>query len=466
MLLFFPPCGCSPLVLVDGVYQCVPNRSGACPAGMVCQWSVEVGDHRCYFAPPHPSQDAASPSDARSDATWDGGGTDAGVEQVILSGTIWSPGADEHATLEVNRFPIPGAVVTAFHAPPEDLPQGTYCHECGALPEGVPSVIADPVTGEFELLLRPDTTYFLSVQKGEFRRVRQITVPNMPGEVWELPHFPEGPRPEELTLPNQYALGAGDNVPRIAVVNAQYEDMSQTFESLGFVYGGSDVLEVQGSIANNRAELDQFNLLVVPCGINWPGGEGHVIQQWVKDGGKLFVADFNYDFVEIPFPDFLSWWTGTEECGTSLNPTDGNGKCNHWSSYHFNGDPGDADFGDWLSLPEVNRGASLNLKAAWDIIYSIKEGIVGETDDCVGSCGPNGEVYRHPKVWMYDLDRTSPVVRPPATVSWPYYCGRVLYTVYHTHSSDEQPYRLLLQEKIMIYLLMEIQTCSATLVTP
>jgi hypothetical protein len=45
-------------------------------------------------------------------------------------------------------------------------------------------------------------------------------------------------------------------------------------------------------------------------------------------------------------------------------------------------------------------------------------------------------------------------------VSWPYYCGKVLYTVYHTHSGWEEPYELLLQEKIMMYLIMEIQTCS------
>ena len=46
-------------------------------------------------------------------------------------------------------------------------------------------------------------------------------------------------------------------------------------------------------------------------------------------------------------------------------------------------------------------------------------------------------------------------------MSWPYYCGRVLYTVYHTHSgSGGTDYQLLLQEKIMMYLIMEVQTCA------
>jgi len=63
-----------------------------------------------------------------------------------------------------------------------------------------------------------------------------------------------------------------------------------------------------------------------------------------------------------------------------------------------------------------------------------------------------------PKVWMYNQDGASFDTHPPATVSWPYYCGRVLYTVYHTHSGVES--HLLVQEKIMMYLIMEIQTCS------
>ena len=49
----------------------------------------------------------------------------------------------------------------------------------------------------------------------------------------------------------------------------------------------------------------------------------------------------------------------------------------------------------------------------------------------------------------------------PLTVSWPYNCGRVLYTTYHsvgamggTHSG------LLPQEEILFYLVMEIGLCQ------
>lgn len=385
---------------------------------------------------------------------------------VKMRGVVWSPGADQAAVLEVNRFPIPGAAVIAFHQPPEDLPQGMYCNECVEIPGGTPSVFTE-IDGSFELELMPNQTYYLTIQKGEFRRVRQITVPDMPDEVWSLDWTPDQPRREELTLPKATDLALGDNVPKIAVISANYEDMDMMFEALGFVYDGVDIDEVEPSIVTNRAQLDQYNIVIVPCGENWPGGSGDVLKQWVYDGGKLYVDDFNYQFVEAPWPEMLSWyvadsWMGnsTGTCGEPSSPSTSVSDCNNGGSYDFNGDPGDPDFGQWLTLPEVNRGAGIYLEAAWDYIYALGEGIVGEDDECIGNCGPNGEVYMAPKVWMFNNDGAPFASHVPATVSWPYYCGKVLYTVYHTHSGYNEPYELLLQEKIMMYLIMEIQTCS------
>ncbi|MDY0000994.1 MAG: hypothetical protein RBU30_06845 [Polyangia bacterium] len=386
---------------------------------------------------------------------------------VKLKGTVWSPGADLAETLEVNRFPIPGAAVVAYHARPDDLPQGMYCNECMDVPAGTPKAMSDPVTGEFELTLMPGRTYYLTIQKGEFRRVRQVVTPDTPDEVWEPAYQVGGPRPDLLTLPSTSNPSTSDNVPKIAVITAEYEEMDQMFNAMGMAYNGADVHEVSASIVNDRNQLDAYNLVVVPCGENWPGGNGEVLKQWVRDGGKLYVDDFNYDFVEQVWPEFLSWYvyeplfTGsTGPCATSTSPGTSVNSCNNWGSYDFNGDPGDPDFDAWLRLEEVNRGAGIFLQAAWDYIYEMGEGIVGVSDECTGNCGPNGEVYMLPKVWMYNADGTSFDNRPPATVSWPYYCGKVLYTVYHTHSGYEEPYELLLQEKIMMYLIMEIQTCS------
>jgi hypothetical protein len=343
------------------------------------------------------------------------------------------------------------------------------------IPAGLPNAVGDPVDGSFEILLAPGRTYSLAIQKGEFRRVRDLQVPDTPGEVYQIESTPNQPRPEVLTLPNSTNLALGDNIPKIAMVEADYEDMTEMFEALGFdyenefdIYCPPDPLgfgtcsgpEIE-TLLNNPTTLDQYNLIIVPCGENFTGGSTAAanLRQWVKDGGKLYVDDFNYDFVEMAWPDFLVWYDGSGSCGDSSNPSDGAGICNNWSTYDFNGDPGDQDFGDWLVLPAVNPSGDIYLEAAWDYIYEMGEGIVGEDDECTGNCGPNGEVYLEPKVWMYNADSTPFGSHKPATVSWPYYCGKVAYTVYHTEPNDGSG-ELLLQEKIMIFLIMEIQTCS------
>ncbi len=431
--------------------------------------------------------DGGADGDADSDGDGDGDGdTDSDPplpEAVRVRGRVWSPGADLATTLESNRFPIPGAAVIAYSTRPVDLPQGRYCNECVDVPEGTPNVMSDPVDGTFEILLTAGRTYYLTVQKGEFRRVREYGVPDRPGEVVEIGEEGSGPRPELTTLPARTDLAIGDNIPKFAMVRGAYENMAPMFNALGFDYDhAGDDFDIYcqwdpfgicpgpapAALLNDPAVLDQYNVILVSCGEDWPARGTEAadnLRRWVHDGGSLYVDDFNYDFVERPWPELLSWYVdspgdeggSTGPCATDGSASSGVGDCNNWSEYDFAGDPSDVpEFAAWLALPEVNRGDPLTLYAAWDYIYELGEGVVG-VDDETGD-----EVRSRPRVWMYNGDRT-PFGGPrvPATVSWPYYCGRALYTVYHTHSSGGgAEYELLLQEKIMMYLIMEVQTCS------
>lgn len=385
------------------------------------------------------------------------------ADLVRFQGTVWSPGADMQQVLEVNRFPIPGAVVIANSGPPQDLPQEMYCNKCVEIPEHLPHMIADPVDGTFELPLVGGRTYWITVQKGEFRRVRQVQIPDMPGQVFSLETGQGQPRPIQTTLPNRTDLPNGDNIPKIAIIDGAYEDQRSMWEALGFDYDGFDIYGGFGnpvsSLTGDYNTLALYNLIVAPCGESFSGGEAN-IKQYVKDGGKLYIDDFQYDFAEQVWPEFLSFYVrGDGVCGdggsTSWNV------CNDWASaYDFIGTPDDQDFAGWIALPMVNGNNPIQLQAAWDSIYEMGEGEIG-IDPETGT-GPNGEVYAYPKVWMLG-DTEAPGTLDPATVSWPFHCGRVLYTVYHTHSGSGGSgfnYELLLQEKIMMYLIMEIQTCS------
>ena len=392
------------------------------------------------------------------------------VGAVDVQGIVWSPGADQASVRATNKFPIPGALVAAYTSPPPEAPDQTNCN-CLEISDSVPSTMSDKVTGEFSLSLLPDRDYYLLVQKGEFRRVRLIHTPNTPNQVYRLEANPGDPTPPEITLPSRTDDGTGDRIPRIAIIDANYEDQSVMFKALGFDYDGEiDLISDISGFLGSPATLAEYNLIIAPCGENWPGGNNAAanLKEYVKNGGKLYVDDFNYDFVEQVFPEFLSFYvsysfTGsTGTCGTGPSVSSAYNDCNNWEMYNFNGNPGDTDFAAWLALPSVNAGGTIQLEDAWDYLYELGQGEVG-TDPENGT-GPNGEVYMTPKVWMYNADSVPwGGSNVPATVSFPYYCGKVLYTVYHTVStSGEEPsnYDLLLQEKIMMYLILDINTCS------
>ena len=102
----------------------------------------------------------------------------------------------------------------------------------------------------------------------------------------------------------------------------------------------------------------------------------------------------------------------------------------------------------------------------WDNIGDIGPGYVGEDPDS------GDDIMMEPKVWVegpwaYDpedwpsagFDAESP---HPLTVSWPYNCGRVVYTTYHTMGTTQggQHSGLYEQEMILYFLLMEIGVCQ------
>lgn len=386
-----------------------------------------------------------------------------------VRGTVWGPGADNASVLEANRFPVPYALVAAFpYEPPdpEPLPQG-LCTPCVDVPAGIIHQFTES-DGSFELKLYPNTDYWLVVQKGQFRRVSQIRAGEPNGEM-DL-NVPAGQARNSITtLPNRFNPNLKQWIPKILVVEGSYEDMTALFSSLGFDYGVeiqvlSDTDSETESIFRDLNRLRQYNLIITTCGDDASFLTNSTVRQnlrqYIQEGGKLYVDDFSYDFAEQPFPEFLSYETSSGTCGSGAAQPSTVGECNHWSSYNPAGEPGDPYFADWLNV--VNPGGNISLEAAWDIIATLTPGLQGNCENDADPNCQNGQYVAPPKVWMYG--NWSGYTHRPVTVSWNYFCGKVLYTVYHTHSSYGSgsgfDYELLLQEKIMMYLIMEIQTCT------
>jgi hypothetical protein len=406
-------------------------------------------------------------------ATNNNNGNNTVIDMFTLKGKVWASGSDEVSTNSENVMPVPMALVAAYHDHPgDDIP---FCNECVEIPVGVIHTFSE-MDGSFELSLVPNTTYHLVIQKGNFRRITQYTT----GAGLEVEDFEAGAgsvKETAVTLPNKHDPAQGFYMPRILVVKGIHNSsdrMDILFGSLGFSWqeaigvGHIDAVDDSGSeieaIVGSLDRLKEYNLIIFTCG----GGSDFLtdntnrdnLRQYVHDGGKLYVDDFAYDWAEQPFPEFLTFEDeGGGDCAAGTVAPSSVGGCNIYSTYDPIGTSGDAYLELWLD--EVNDGGVIQLEAAWDVIKYMGKGIQGVCNDDSDPNCIEGIYNALPKVWMYGT--WDSYVERPVTVSWNYYCGKVLYTTYHTHGGGDEGI-LLLQEKIMFYLIMEINTCTKPIV--
>jgi len=309
------------------------------------------------------------------------GCSDAGI--VTLEGIVWSPGADEPTTLGGNRFPVPGALVIAHSAPPTVPPPGVYCNTCADEQPTDPFANANVHDGTFSLDLVAGASYWLTVRKGAFQRSRQLVVPDTPGETFTLEDPTLSmPRPVETTLPHLTDLAAGDHIPRIGILEAAYEDPQHMLSALG-LDESADVVYITAAeippLVGDATALSEYNVLLAFTSESYPltGATAVNLRAWVQAGGTLFADDFAADYVEQPWPEFLTWFTSAV-CGDGPTPPATVGECNNWSSYSFVGAAVPSNFTAWLNLPNVHNGAPLVFDGAWNLIHGIHPGLVGE----------------------------------------------------------------------------------------
>ncbi len=412
---------------------------------------------------------ACGPSGGKSDGPgWNQAQGDSGVGQVdvgyvgpdvyqgpmmVLQGTVWGPG---------HLFTVGGAVVAAYTRMPDPIPDRVYCDPCAE--PGVAHTVSAP-DGTFELQLMPGNHYFIAVQKGQFRRVREYDAPAGGGTVL----LPE----DDTTLPSRTDSAAGDTIPKIALATGMYDKMEDIFGKVGMgsvdaqgefqwgteagifdVYynGGEQVSRDFNDLIHDIDALEQYHIVFVPCSSSGADYENAAVQenirQYVWDGGKWYVADWSEEFIKNVWPEFLSYGN----CSG-----DGEQNCNAFPQYDSAGRAVDQDLADWLQGNGIDPNG-LTLVENYDVISGMGQGFVGY-DEELGT-GPNHEVYMEPKVWVEGhVDDYGD--HQPLTVSWPSNCGRVVYTTYHSVGEMSGPHQgLLAQEKILFYLVMEIGICQ------
>lgn len=391
--------------------------------------------------------------DAARDAVLDGGpvldgGNVDSPRPVTLTGTVLAP---------EGTIPIFGALIYAVTQEPAPIPNKVYCDKCVELPQGTPNTRSTH-DGSFKLDLTPGT-WKLVTQKGAFRRVREIVVP------------PAGLAVDVklTTLPSKTDVSLGDTIPKMAVIQGAWDAIESSLAKLGLGKVDQNGTLVAGSEAftlfrctltqlfppvvdckpnppdemlRDYAKLSQYQILFMPCdsegidaALSDPVVKGNLIR-WVREGGRLYATDYQYDVIRTLLPDYISWQGQSNTFGSAELD----------SAYTASAIVNDKDMKSWLAAQGVGN---FDLQEAWTIIDGVHK---------VSTPSYDGKMYDvTPTVWV-SANVPNVGVRP-ATVSFPYGCGRMLFSTYHTEGSKSQGNTLLPQEKALLYVTLEVSVC-------
>lgn len=362
--------------------------------------------------------------------------------------------------------PVSNAMVYLTSKAPDAIPDAAYCDTCVKLTPLEPYAYTKS-DGTFDLAAYATGKQYLVVQKGQFRRVREIDVSAGDQDV----------APDLTRLPGRTDPALGDTIPRIAMVVGGFDKIDYSLKKLGveefdrygdgpFSIGGTPPGTKTGKSGNDlmasAAEMGAHHIVLLPCaamGYSQKDDGGFscgapssaqktAFKTYVEGGGKLYVTDFAYEAVRQTWPGFITFYDDTMTPLTS--PAQGIGSACRGGAEDTAGTAKDPGLAGWMS---AIGHPSIELHASWSRIAKV--------DPQPGVDAQGKATTITPKVWM-----TSSIggQEMPATVSFEQKCGRVLFSTYHAEGDDGST--LLAQEKALLYILLEVGVCVGELPPP
>lgn len=221
-------------------------------------------------------------------------------KRTVLTGVVTTPDGQD---------PVPGALVY--------VPRGQLAEpakdDCNCQSIGEQSMVWTTTgpDGSFKLAplptardQRPGTMQTVVVQMGKFRRVAEVAINSPCGD--------NRADDQALRLPARTA--GQDRVPRIAVATGEFDVMECVLHNMGLDPGALDLYEGRSGptglqerfpdLLRNGDKLASYDILVINCADN--GFESMLtdplvtgnIERFVSGGGRLYVTDWSYDYVE------------------------------------------------------------------------------------------------------------------------------------------------------------------------
>lgn len=383
-----------------------------------------------------------------------------------------------------HEIPISGALVYLTPFQPAPIPQEVYCEPCEDPPGG--SVLSDAAGGFTLSNIRPDTYWFV-IQKGQFRLEQQVTV--VAEQTLSLPAA-------ATTLPSEHDPASGKWIPRIALAEGLWDNMEEILGKMrigevdasgnfiGSSAAGAFDLYINGSgdfaansvgtlndLIGDLARMSQYHIIFIPCsnGDNTALFTNPVyrenIRNYVAAGGKFYVTDWSSEWEDVVFPEFIVF-TADHDTPAGASPSqfnEGDGFPGYESEAALAADP---DLNAWLNgqegplvtgfgsyTPGVINANSFVAEGNWNHIEQLPTINIGVDEE-------GFPVDETAYAWVLGDWQPGEAPVHPLTVTFePIGCGRVLYSTYHTAESTHVG--LVPQERILLYLIMEIGLCKS-----
>jgi hypothetical protein len=401
-----------------------------------------------------------------------------------VSGRVWAPKWAPGDVPAGQEIPIFGATIYVTDTKPAPIPQQTFCEACIDTPQGS---VTSKHDGSFELPLTGTGHFWLVIKKGPFRLEQEIDI--QPGGT--------GLPPSSTTLPHKLDPAAGAWIPKVAIVKGNYDAIEDILGKIGFgtmngdklgtpdgeitfyTWGGTGNTSAE-YLVQNISELRKYHIVFFPCAtdvndsIMSDQNNLKNIRQFVADGGKLYVTDWSGEVGDRAFPtqielgdtgfgtvDSKGTYDPTALTGTLTTVGDADG-----SIYHSeDGKAVDPDLNTWLGLqsgpsegnpvPAMYNPNAFQVHDNWNWINKLTSVMKGLDE-------MNMPVYDDPKSWVTASDDAGHGPRPVAVTYEPAGCGKVLFTTFQTSgmSASESHAGLMAQERVLLFLIMEISACT------
>lgn len=422
----------------------------------------------------------------------EGGDGDMGEDpgpSATLTGVVYAPGNAPGMVPPGHEIPIAGAKVELRTNRPPPIPDGAYCEQC-ELGGGVTT----DAHGRFTIEAVP-ASYWLVVQKGQFRLERQISV--TAGDSIEL-------APKDTTLPSVHDPDNGQWVPRIAIAPGSYDALEDILGKMRIGEVDADGAYVASSAAGNIevyanggnidsaaggksltdlvSNLDlmlQYHIIFIPC-----SGSNNVsalqdpqvlrnIRDYVAAGGKLYVTDWSGEWADNVFPEQIELWNGTFSSSVDTPASAYDRAADTWNTGQFGNADGSPSYSsDGAETVEPGLAAWLDgqkgpMESLDEGTYDAHDLVIGGNWDHIdalhtveiGTDADGAPILDEPTVWVSGDDGRAGGEKPLTVTYEPAGCGRVLFSTYHT--TEATHVGLVPQERILLYLIMEIGECTA-----